>query len=206
MAHIAGRLHEVQPWGGESEALPPGPDYALQIESVEQGQSPKKGTPQLNVTCIVLNEGELHGRKAIFRYNLNLEKDAPRKRLRSLVDATGVQMDDQGGFDDQQLVATAFMADVIHEPYDDVDATTGTKIQKIGVRIQNERPLDMQPAAGAAAPAAVAAAPAPAPVAAAPRAVAPAVAPRAAVPAPAAPSNARPQYAPPGRGAPLTRV
>lgn len=209
MAHIAGRFHEVNAWGGESEALPAGPDYVLQIEAVEQTVSSKKAVPQLQVTTVVLNEGEYNGRKGMFWYNLDLSKETPRKRIRSLVDATGIALDAEGGFDDADLIGRVFMADVVHEPYKDVDATTGTAIEKTRVRIQNERMVEGagQPA-GDAAPAAVApaAAPAPAapaaPVAAAPRAAAPARPAAAAAPA-------RPVYAPPGRGAPnggLTRV
>jgi hypothetical protein len=211
MAHINGRFHEVSAWSGESEALPPGPDYAFQIEGVEQGVSPQKQTPQLNVTCIVLNEGENYGRKGIFRYNLNLDKEAPRKRLRSLIDATGIPMDADGGIDDQDLIGRQFLADVIAENYDVVDGTTGTKITKTASRIQNERPLDganqaadaAAPQAVAPAPAAAAPAPAPAPAAAAPAARAAIPAPR---PAAAAAPAARPAYTPPSRGAPLTRV
>jgi hypothetical protein len=212
MAHINGRFHEVQAWGGESEALPPAPDYVFQIEAVEQGQSPQKATPQLNVTCLVLNEGELYGRKAIFRYNLNFEGkggDTARKRLKSLIDATQIPLDDQGGINDDDLIGRVLMADVIQETYKVADATTGTQIEKIATRIQNERVVpDANAQAGAPAPAAAAPAPAAAPAAAAPAPAARAAAPApAARPAPAAPA-ARPAYAPPGRGAPagVTRV
>lgn len=208
MATIAGRFHEVKGWGGQSESLPPGPDYVFQIDVAQQGQSPKKGTPQLELELTVLNEGELNGRKAFHRLTLNLEKETPRKRMRQLIDATGVPMDGNGNIDDADFVGRIFMADVVEESYEDVDATTGTKISKTAIRVVNERiPPGAEGGQAAAAPSTAAAALAAPAAPAAQTRQAPAAPAPAAPAAGAAPANGRPVYAPPTRGgAGLTRV
>lgn len=152
MAYINGRLHEVESWDGKSEALPPAPDYVLLIEAAKQGTSSKKGSPQLEITTVVQNEGELHGRKGVFFYNLQLDKDTPRKRLRSLVDACGVPMDANGGIDDQALIGKMFMADVIAESYKDVDVVSNQTIEKTRTRLQSERKVGSAPTAVAPVP------------------------------------------------------
>lgn len=145
MAYIGQKLHEVKAWGGESEMLPPGEDYVLMIEKAEQEQSSGKGTLQLAVSVSVLNEGEVNGRKAKFWYNIDPNaKEGSRKRLRSLIDAAGIPLDQAGGFDDQQLVGKVFVADVVHESYKKTDATTGTEVEQMNARIKNERPLPNQ--------------------------------------------------------------
>ena len=200
MAYIDQKLHEAKAWGGEFEVLPPG-DYAFQIVKVEQENSSQKGTPTLVVHTEVISPASMAGRKLIARYYLT---EGSRGRLKSLTDATGVQLDDAGGFDDEQLIGLQFSADVVNEVYEKQDPLDPTKkVTRNQARVQNERPFDgnivesheppadatagypEQPQAAAPAPAQR---PAPAPAAAAPR-PAPAQAPR---PAPAGGITQRP--------------
>lgn len=146
MAYIGGKFHEVQGWGGESEALPPGTDYVFRVDKIAQGQS-STGKPQLELDLVVCNEGELKGRASKSWYTLNFEKDTPRKRVRQLIDATGVQMDQAGGIDDQAFIGRYFVGDVVHEPYQKADPVSGQMVEKTRTKICNERPYN--PGAGA---------------------------------------------------------
>ena len=200
MARIQGGFNQVQAWGGESEALPPG-EYLFEITEMKQGQS-KNGNPQLEMSVKVHNEGELYGRGGKFWYTLNFQSEVPRKRLKSLIDATGVSIAADGSIEDQEFVGRYFMADVAHETYTVTDPASGNSVEKSRTRIQNERPVQQQGQGNAAF---AASAPAPA---AAPQQFAPPqqqFAPPA--PAPFAPpaNNARPGgFVPAGRGNPLT--
>lgn len=157
MAYINERLHEVQSWGGESELLPPADDVTFEIESVAQEVSSAKQTPQLAITARVVSAGELMGRKGKFWYIMGPKaKEASRARLKSLIEACGLNVDQQGGFDDQDLLNRQFVADIVNEPYEKTDPITGSSITKTAARIQNERPVGTAPAAkpASAAPAA----------------------------------------------------
>lgn len=140
MAQIHGRLNDVDAWGGEGGALPPG-EYHFLIEEAKQAQS-KNGKPQLELDLKVLNEGEMKGRSTKQWYTLNFEKDAPRKRLKSLVLATGIPLDGNGDFDDTQLKGTSFVGDVQSETYEVADQVSGQKLVKERTRIVNERPAN----------------------------------------------------------------
>jgi hypothetical protein len=152
MAHVNLRVHEVQGWGGESESLPPGTDYVFEVEKAEQGKSAQKGTPQLTLECVVRWPESLEGRKGWARYYL-IDNKGSRARLRQIVDATGIPLDAQGGFDDQDFVGRVFVADVIVEPYEKTDPTTGTTVSKESARIVNERIYAPEGAVEAAPPA-----------------------------------------------------
>lgn len=154
MAQIHGRLNDVDAWGGEGGALPPG-EYVFVIEEAKQAQS-KNGKPQLELDLKVISDGEFKGRSTKQWYTLNFEKDAPRKRLKALVIATGIRLDGNGDFDDAQLKGTTFMGDVQSESYEVADAVTGQKLVKERSRIVNERMAN----ANGAAPVAAAGAPA----------------------------------------------
>lgn len=139
MAQIHARLNEVEAWGGEGGALPPG-EYHFLIEEAKQAQS-KNGKPQLELDLKVLSEGEFKGRSTKQWYTLNFEKDVPRKRLKSLILATGIPLDGNGDFDDSQLKGTTFVGDVQVEQYEAVDQVSGgQKVVKERTRIVNERP------------------------------------------------------------------
>lgn len=153
MAQIHARLNDVEAWGGEGGMLPPG-EYHFMIENAVQAQS-KNGKPQLELDLVVINEGEMKGRKSKQWYTLNFEKDTPRKRLKQLILATGIPLDGNGDFDDAQLKGATFVADLVAEQYEVADQVTGQKLTKDRTRLQNERV-----AGGASAPAVRSAAPA----------------------------------------------
>lgn len=151
MAYVNLKVGDVKGWDGKSEGLPPGEDYVLEVIAAEQDKSPVKGTPQLTLECNVLWPEAYEGRKTWARYFL-LDNKGSRGRLRSIVDATGVAVDSNGGFDDQEFVGKIFVADVINEPYDKVDATTGTSVEKQSSKVVNERPYVPADEVPAAAP------------------------------------------------------
>jgi hypothetical protein len=162
MSYIQGGLNQVQAWNGVTAGLPPNVDYHFMVETVAQEASRKQGVPQLVLSLTVQNQGEFFGRKHVARYNIDFAKGKSRERLRCLIDACGIPLDANGGFDDAMLVGRVFKADLVAAPYTVSDPVTGQTIQKEGVQLQNERPLTAM-TAPAVAPQPYVAAPAVAP-------------------------------------------
>jgi len=194
MAFLNLSLHSVQAWNGANEGLPPAEGLVFQIAKVTTEPGKEPGKEQMVCELMVVSEGELKGRKAFGRYSVGAQvKQGALGRVKQLILATHVQLSPDGGFDDQQLVGTYFMADSVHETYDKTDAVTGNVSKANSVKIINERtPVSATPAAAAAF------APAAAPAA------APPVQPQYSAP-PAQPQYAppaQPQYAPPAVAAP----
>lgn len=142
MAIIEANLNEVEAWGGESVQLPPG-EYQFKVKNadVESKADGEKTKLQLVVDYEVLS-GTFAGKTAKAWFQLDFSKDAPRKRLKSLILACNVPLSPNGSFDTAQLVGCKLNADVTHESYESKpDPITGAKVEKTAVRIVNERPF-----------------------------------------------------------------
>lgn len=143
MAYIGQRLHEVKAWDGNSEALPPTDDVLFRITEVKQELSSKKQTQQLVLSLEVVggSSQELVGRKTFARYGIGDGiKEGQRGRLRALVDAAQVPLDQQGGFNDEALVGRVFLADLKLNSYTQTDPVTGASVTKENTQVVNERP------------------------------------------------------------------
>lgn len=141
MAYIGLGMNNVEAWDGVSGALPPATDVVFRIDSVKQERSSQKGTLQLVVEATVVSQGELFSRKGYLRPIIDVNaKDGSKRRLKQLLDACMIQVDQQGGFDDQHLVGRHFVGDVVSQPYKKTDPATGQTIEKEGSQIVNERP------------------------------------------------------------------
>jgi hypothetical protein len=151
MAYVsAGITADTKAWDGVSGALPPASDVLFRVDDVKQEASPKKGTPQLVLDCVVVTEGELKDRKAMHRFVIGPNmKPASIGRLKQLLDACGIQADSNGGFDSDHLKGRVFIADIVVEPYNQTDPVTGQTLEKSSSRLQNERPYRNQAAPGA---------------------------------------------------------
>lgn len=146
MAYINQRLNEVQAWGGDSDSLPPTEDVVFRIDSVKQEPSSQKGTLMLNLGLTVMEPPSIAGKTARASFVVAPDaKEGSRKRLKALIEATLIQLDQQGGFSDEDLIGRFFMGDVINEPYQKTDAVTGQTTEKMQARIQNERPVQAAP-------------------------------------------------------------
>jgi len=159
MAFLNLSLHSVQAWNGANEGLPPAEGLVFQVAKVTTEPGKEPGKEQMVCELLVVSEGELKGRKAFGRYSVGAQvKQGALGRVKQLILATHVQLSPDGGFDDQQLVGTYFMADSVHETYDKTDAVTGNVSKANSVKIINERtPVSAAPPAAAAfAPAAAA--------------------------------------------------
>jgi hypothetical protein len=133
-------LNDVEAWGGEITQLPPGP-YQLRIKSaaIEEKGSGADVKAQLVIDYEVLS-GAFSSKSIKAWFSLKFDKDTPRKRLKSLIVASGIQLDSQGNFDTNQLVGCKLNADVIHETYESgKDPITGQAVEKLAVRVVNER-------------------------------------------------------------------
>jgi hypothetical protein len=185
--------------------LEPG-EYALDVLKAEAGASKVKGSPQLAVQFRVVAGAstEVYNGHEFWQYYSLVPGGA--KRIKCLLNATGVVPNERGGFNDEQLVGAQIIAEVYLEPYNKgTNPSTGEEqiVQKM--RLRRERPSS-EGFTGATAPAEEAPAPAPAAPPAAPARF-PAAKATPAVPAAHAPLPARPaagpQFPKPGMRAPI---
>lgn len=142
MATIEANLNEVDAWGGEVTQLPPG-EYQLKVlaADVEQKESGETIKSQLVVKYEVVS-GAFAGKATTAWFGLDFTKDTPRKRLKSLVAATGIPLSPNGSFDSAQLVGARLNADITHESYTSKpDPITGQSTEKTTIRVVNERPF-----------------------------------------------------------------
>jgi hypothetical protein len=79
--------------------------------------------------------------------------------MKALIEASGAQLDAQGGFSRESLVGLYFTADVILDTFDDIDAKSGQPITKEFTKWIGERQYEGAAAAPRAAAPVAAAAP-----------------------------------------------
>jgi hypothetical protein len=180
-------LNETNPWDGEQTILPPG-EYAFRVEdcTIKPPKTADK-QPQLEFDLIVIGGADTD------QYNDSSKKHwlslAPKAagRVRNMLDACGVPIEADGGFDSDGFKGTEFIAEIYEESYDKPNLQTGETTPVVTSRLRKERPISAGWSSGEAP---VVSAPAAKPAAAAPAALAPAAAPAAtaAPPAKAAPA------------------
>ena len=142
MPMIDAKLNEVDAWGGESTQLPPGP-YSFRIKSASI-ESKAEGKNQLVVENEVISSGEMKGKTAKSFFMLDFSKDAPRKRLKSLVLATKVPVDAAGNFNSDNLVGTQYDAEVTHESYESKPDPLRTRLRPRLLRVLSTRCLSVR--------------------------------------------------------------
>lgn len=147
MANIEANLNDIEAWGGEITKLPPGEfSFKIKAADIENKEKDGKTQSQLVVDLEVIS-GPFAGKTAKSWFGLDFTKDTPRKRLKSLVNASGIAVSPNGSFDSAQLIGCKINADVTHETYmtkAGLDVVGGSVIppeEKIAVRVVNERPF-----------------------------------------------------------------
>lgn len=142
MTQINAGLNDVEAWGGEIVQLPPGSyQFVVKAADIEE-KADESGKPKstLIVSAEVLS-GAFAGKQVKSWFTLDFTKDTPRKRLKSLVLATGIPVDSAGGFDTTNLIGCKFNADVVVSSYEGkADPLTGVKPMKESAKVVNERP------------------------------------------------------------------
>jgi hypothetical protein len=128
---------ELEPADGERKMVDPG-EYDFEITEVKQDQS-KAGKPTLVVTASVLG-GPNKGRTMRNWYSLVGDSEFSRRRLLSLIQATGVPVDDRGGFSTQAFVGCKFHGKVVEEEFSARNAQ-GIEEQRTWSKITCEAPL-----------------------------------------------------------------
>lgn len=139
----------LRAWDGSFSTLPPG-EYEFEITKYERKET-KKGLPRLALSLKVVSPGEQFGQNFFHSFMLAGDpgKDAWRGRLLNLAKATGIAVDERGGFYFAHLIGRRFVGTVVHGTYEDIDAQTGLKVEKSSMNVEKERPVDPnKPAAG----------------------------------------------------------
>ena len=192
-------LNEVDAWDGGSSGVLPIGEYLFEVTACAITNAKSSGNAQLEFDLIVVAGASTDACNGAGKKHWASLSPKAAGRVRNMLDACGVPMDEGGGFDSDQFVGTQFIAEVYEDSYEKANLTTGTVDTKITNKIRKERPVSVG-FEGQDVPAETA----PAPAAAAPRATAPA--PRAAA-ATAAPARPLPPGTPrvAGNVAPLPR-
>ena len=138
-------LNDVSASDGSFVLLPPG-QYGLEVTKVEGGQS-KAGNPKMVLHLKVFaalqeaNENQI-GQVVQSSMVLDKGKEFARRRLKNVVQACGVAIDDRGGFNPQEMLEGRILAEVKLETYTEQNAMTGEKVERPSMRIFNEKPWE----------------------------------------------------------------
>jgi hypothetical protein len=179
-------LADIAAWDGEGGGLTPGM-YLFHINEVEQTTAQSSGKPQLHLKMTVVQgaDSEAHNGQDFQDWRPLAGKKGALGRLKSLLDACAIQLDGNGGFDDQELVNREFWAEAFEDDAPNPSAEDPGRTKKV-TRLRKEMAVEGQEAAT----------PPPPPAAPAPKAPA----------TPAAPARATPPAAPAAVGKPKLPV
>jgi hypothetical protein len=186
-------LNKTSAWDGEANILPPG-EFAFEIEDcvILPAKAADKH-PQLEFDLTVIGGADTDQYNGSSKKHwLSLSPNAAG-RVRNMLDACGVAIEADGGFDSDGFKHTQFIAEVYEDSFEKPDLNTGNTITKITSKMRKERPMSAGWSGGEA------------PVSTAPASAAPtaSVAPASAAPAQAAPAAlAAPASAAPAKTAP----
>lgn len=154
-------LHEVQPWDGAPTKLAPG-DYIVEVTDVKGDQS-AAGKPKMVVSYKTIaaldaernddadREDEV-GTVIPQSYSLDSSKDGVRRRLRSLTNALGVELDERGGFNPNDMIGQRMLVEARMDSYTETNAMTGDKTQRESCKLIRERPAPEEAAEDPAPP------------------------------------------------------
>lgn len=127
----------LTPHDGRNQRVEPG-TYDWEITKAIFDQS-KKGNRTLRLTAqVVTEDSPMKGRSLVGTYVIS-EDDFARRRMKAIVEATGVEIDAQGGLSKDAFVGTRFTADVVVDTFDDIDAKTGLPVTKDFTKWNGER-------------------------------------------------------------------
>lgn len=131
-------LNAVQEWDGDGGFNPPAEgEYLFRVTSVEAEKSSKGNlmlTTKLEVIGLPDGGETAETGKEMTDWRSLKPVEACRKRIKALVTACEVEIDDKGGFDTDEFAGQEFIATVRHESY-----TKGGKTFENNPRISRER-------------------------------------------------------------------
>ena len=142
-------LHEVDPWDGAAAKLAPG-DYIMEVTEVRGDQS-NAGKPKMVVNYKAVAAITADGNDDKERedqvgitipqsYSLDSSKDGVRRRLRSLTNGLGVELDERGGFNPNEMIGAQMIVEARMDSYEETNAMTGAKVQRESCKLIRERP------------------------------------------------------------------
>jgi hypothetical protein len=130
----------LTPHGGRNQRIEPG-TYDFEITKAVFDQS-RKGNRTLRLTAKVITEGSpMQNRTMVGTYVISDDEFA-RRRMKAIVEATGVACDAQGRLAREAFEGTRFTADVVSETFDDIDSRTGMPTTKEFTKWCDERPYE----------------------------------------------------------------
>ncbi|KKK74902.1 hypothetical protein LCGC14_2879120, partial [marine sediment metagenome] len=139
-------LNDVEASDGSFETAHPG-EYLFEVTAISGGQS-NAGKPKMVITYKIIeaitdsDECQAEIEKEVMQ-SYSLAKDAksdfPRRRIKALVEALGVELDKRGGFDPNDMIGARMIGEVKIEQYDDTNPITKMTTQKTSQKIIRER-------------------------------------------------------------------
>ena len=126
--------------GRKFDRVEPG-TYDFEVEKAIFDLSKNTGKKTLKITAKVVTEGEMLGKKMTGTYVIG-DGDFERRRMKSIVIATGVDVDANGGFNREALQGLVFTADVILDEYKALNPQTGLEEMRPFTKWCSERPVE----------------------------------------------------------------
>ena len=147
-------LNDTTAWDGEQSMLPPG-EYLFEVVDCTIKPPKKEGQfAQLEFDLEVVagaDSDQSNGSQK--KHWLSLSPKAAG-RVRNMIDACGVPIEADGGFDSDNFKTTRFIAESYEDSYDKPDLATGEVTAKVTSKLRKERPESEGWSSGEAAPAA----------------------------------------------------
>jgi len=127
---------EIEPHDGERKIIDPG-EYDFEITGVEQSQS-RAGNPTMVTTNKVISDGDTKGREMRNYYSLKGDNVFSKGRFKAIVQATGVQINSDGGVQVQSFIGTRFRGKVVEEEFEGQNRQTGAPEMRTWSKIVSE--------------------------------------------------------------------
>lgn len=121
MGYIGGLagVRNAESWGGEKSFDPPAEgEYRLRVTEMEEDKS-SKGNSMLVTKIEIVSAADgsetSEDGKVMTDWRSLLQKKGCQRRLKALLNAVGVEVDEDGGFDTDQAVGVEFLGRIKHD-------------------------------------------------------------------------------------------
>jgi hypothetical protein len=142
----AGLTDDITPWDGSFSSINPG-DYVFEVTEIKGGQAQSSGNPTMVLSYVAIqaldpiNDDQVD-REVIQSYSLNLTKKGTKRRLKSLLQALGVPIDNRGGFDPNKCIGARMVAEATLNSYKVENPTLGAEPEmRQNCKLIRERPM-----------------------------------------------------------------
>jgi hypothetical protein len=134
-------LNEVKSWDGVASNIAIG-EYVFNVDGCIVGVS-SGNHQQLEFDLSVVQGADTDLYNGITRKHWLVLTEKSAGRARCMLDACGVQLDAEGGFEADHFINAQFIAEVYEDTYSKPNLETGGTVDKVTNKIRNERHISL---------------------------------------------------------------